>query len=207
MFMPPQQQSPTDPNYNFIFSEQKPKRGFKLSLPGSNNLVKLTLLIVAAAVVLGILIIALSSFFGPKVNTAQITEVVARAHEISRVSDLVVLTSTDQNTRNLAATTSNSLTSEQAQLLGYLGSLHKKITAKDLNIYLDKNVDKDIQNAVQNNNLTQDYTDYLKKHLPDYETSVKLAYNGTNLTKAKSILNEASISTTLILSTGPLASN
>ena len=210
VLMQPQQPATTSPpsptpEYNFIFNDQKPKRGFSLKLPASNNIGKLALLIVSGGAVIGVLIIIASSLFSPKINKAQITDVIARAQEISRVSDLVSQRATDINTQNLASTTSATLTSNEVQLLNYLSSHKTKIPQKDLSLYLNKKTDDEVQSALQNNRLSEYYYSYLKKNMNDYETAIKTAYNTAGGPIIKSDLNGISISATTILSTQQLA--
>jgi hypothetical protein len=194
-----------NPEYNFIFSDQKPRGRFNFHLPGGNNLTKLAILIVAIGSVLGILIIVLSSFFGPKVNTKEITDVVARAQEITRVSDSVSKKARDLNTANLASTTSASLTSEEEQLITYLKKSHKKVSAKDTAIYASKKTDDEIQSADQNNRLSAYYVSYVKKNLTDYQASIKTAYNTAGGPILKATLNEFSKSNQIILNTQQIA--
>lgn len=212
MLMPPQQPqdqqvppppTPTSPapQYDFIYNNPQPKKRFGLRLP-SNNLSKLTMLIVGGGVVLAILIIVLSSVFGGKgVDTRQLVDIAAQAKEISRVSAQVAKQSRDLNTANLAATTQNSMDGEQTQITSYLKSAHKKYSTKDLNIHLDKNVDSELQTAVQNNRVSTFYGSYLKKHLGTYQNSLKTAFGSTSSAKLKPILQEAFASNKVILST------
>jgi hypothetical protein len=218
MLMPPQQpqNQPTlnsgphgelDPNYGFIFNgQQKPRRRFSLGrLPGGSNIAKLAVLFVAGGAILGIIIIVLSStLFSTKINTKELDDVIARAQEISRVSDLVAQNTRDVNTLNLASTTSTSLTSQQEELLTYLHKFHKKISAKDLGLYLDKTTDTQVQTAASTNTLTTAYYNYLKKHLADYNNSVKTAYN-TSGPAAKTILQNTSSSNQVLLNSQQLA--
>lgn len=217
--MPPQQPqnpqvppapTPTSPSpeYDFIYSNQQPKRRFGFGLPGGNNLTKLTLLIVGAGAVIGILIIILSSVLGPKdVNTKQVTDIMARAQEISRVSTLVgQQTGLDSDAKNLAATTTASMDSEEMQLKAYLSNAHKKVGSKDLLLHMDKTVDTQIQAAIQTNSLSTAYSVYLKKQLTDYQSALKTAYDGTTSTKLRPLLQDAYDSTQVILSSPQVAS-
>jgi hypothetical protein len=208
--MPPQQnQQPTLPNsnpdYNFIFNNQKPQRRFSLKFSG-NSLGKLALLIIGGCIVLGIVIIVLSSLFGPKINTKQIVDIMARDEEIRRVSTIVVQKTTDLNTANLASTTSAALTSDESRLNDYLNNNKVKAPPKELVVYINKNTDGEIDSAEQNNRLSEYYNSYLKKVLTDYQTAIKTAYDGTNGTKIRSELQEISDSTKTILSAPQLAS-
>jgi uncharacterized protein YpmB len=209
VLMPPQQNQPpalpnANPEYNFIFNgQQQSKKRF--SLPGGNNFVKIAFLIVGVGFIVGILIIVASSFFGPKINTKQVTDVIARGVEITRVSDEVTQKSRDLNTANLASTTSATLSSEDNQLLSYLNKNKKKVNKKDLSLYVSKNTVAEIVSADQNNRLSEYYNSYLKKNLTDYLTAIKTAYDSTNGPTLKADLLQFSNSTKTILSTQQLA--
>jgi hypothetical protein len=210
--MQPQNQPPSpqpagnsDPNYNFIFNNNQGSKK-KFSLPGGSNLAKFAILIVGGGAVLGVLIIVLSSIFSPKVNTKELTDVVARAQEISRVSDIISLKSRDINTANLASTTSAALTSEKTELLTYMAQRKHKVNPKDEAVYLNKTTDSEIEVALQNNRLSDYYNSYLKKNLSAYENSIKTAYNTAGGSNLKVALNNYSISTTTILKTQQLVS-
>jgi hypothetical protein len=192
-----------DARYNFIFNDQKSKRRF--SLPKINSPIKMALLIVGGGAIFGVLIVTLSSLFGPKLNTKELTEVIGRAQEISRVSDTVSQQSKDINTVNLAGTTSATLSSQQAQLLNYVKIQKKKIVVKELAIYTDKRTDAEIQGAEQGNRLSEYYNSYLKKNLSDYQAAIKTAYDTSSGPNIKAILNNSSISNQTILSTKQLA--
>jgi hypothetical protein len=217
--MPPQQQNqPTmtpgpggnlDPNYGFIFNGQKqPKKRLNFNLlPSGNNLTKITMLIVGVGAVLGILIIILSSVFGSKgVDTNQLVGIAARAREINRVSDLVLQQSNDTNTDNLAATTANSLSSEQAGIFAYLNGLHIKVNIKELGVYQDKNTDTELQTAAQNNSLSSYYNSYLKKQLTTYQNELKTTFDATKSSKLQAILKDAYSSTNVVLTSQQVAS-
>lgn len=200
-----------DPEYNFIFQDKKkPKFHFHVGLPSGNNFIRNIALIVGTGIVLMIIIIVLANvFLGSRgVNSKQLVDVMAHAQEIARVSDLVSQqqSNADINTLNLSATTSNALNSEQAQLTSYLHSMRiKKISTKDLDVYLNKSTDTQLQTAAQNNNLSTTYYSYLKTQLAAYENSIKTAYNSSG-PKAKQILQSASASTQTLLASPQLAS-
>jgi hypothetical protein len=205
-----QQQNPTpvgnaNPDFNFIFNDQKPKRRF--ALPSMGSPIKVALLIVGGGAVLGILIIVLSGLVRPKINTKEITNVAAKAEEISRVSTAVTDLSRDPNTANLASTTSLTLNSQETELTNYLKKNKKKIKTKDLAIYLNKTTDTEVETANQNNRLSEYYYSYLKKNLTDYQAAVKTAYDTASGPNLRTSLNEFSLSTQTILKSQQLASN
>jgi peroxiredoxin family protein len=190
-----------DPNYKFIFNgQQKPSGRFPFRLPGSNNLAKITALVVAGAMFLGLLIVVFSSFFGSKgVNTNQVVDLIARGQEISRVSDLVVQQSKDTDTINLATTTSATISSDQVQLVDYIHKkVHKKIKNKDIDALKDSKTDEQMQAANQTNSLSSYYYGYLKKHLEDYQAAIRLTA-ADNPPSLSPVLNQSLKSASTIL--------
>jgi hypothetical protein len=191
-----------DPNYKFIFSGQQKSGGrFPFRLPGSNNLAKITALVVAAAIVLGLLIVVFSSFLGSKgVNTKQIVDLIARGQEISRVSDLVAQQSKDADTINLATTASTTISSDQEQLVDYIHkNVHKKIKNKDIDALKDSKTDEQMQAANQTNSLSSYYYGYLKKQLENYQAAIKLTA-ADNPPSISPVLNQSLKSSSAILS-------
>lgn len=156
---------------------------------------------------MGVLIIILSSVFGSNgVNTKQVNDIVARAQEITRVSTLVSQQSRDGAVLNLAATTSTALTSDEKQLIDYLSKYaNKKINAKDLNLYLNRKTDAQIQAASSTNTLSTAYYGYLKNQLTGYQNAVRTAATDdpatirpllqTALNNAQTILSAQEIAT------------
>jgi hypothetical protein len=214
VLMPPQQpQTPantpsgnSNPDYNFIFNgQQQPKKLFRL--PGSNNTAKLAALIVGGAVILGILIIILSSLLGPKINTKEITEAIGQGVEISRVSNTVIEKSHDLNTSNLASTTSAALTSEEVQLNDYLNKNKKHVGVKAISLYKNSKTDAELDAADQSNHLSEYYYSYLKKNLTDYQTALKTASETASGPNLKNMTQGYILSTQTILKTQQLASN
>jgi peroxiredoxin family protein len=217
MLMPPQDEPSInlgtdknlDPNYKFIFNgQQKPKGRFPFNLPGSNNLAKITALVVAGAVALGLLIIVFSSFFGSKgVNTKQVVDLIARGQEISRVSDLVAQQSKDTDTINLASTTSATIGSDQMQFVDYIHSkVHKKIKNKDIDALKDPKTDEQLQAANQTNSLSAYYYGYLKKHLAEYQTAIRLTATD-NPPSLRPILDQSLKSSSTILTDPQIVSS
>jgi hypothetical protein len=206
--MQPQSPSPNlpspNPDYNFIFDSQQKKRSW-FKLPGGNNLGKLTLLIIGVGAVVGIGIVVLSSILGPKINTKEVVDVIARGEEIVRVSNNVAQKSRDLNTANLASTTSTAVTSQDGQLISYLAKNKKKVSPKEIAIYTNTATDTAVVSADQNNNLSEYYDSYLKKSLTTYQSSIKTAFDTSNGPNLRAILQNFSNSNQILLSTQQLA--
>lgn len=201
--MPPQ--SP-NPDFDFMLKNQQPaKRG--LPLPGLNlpRPIKITLFVALGI----ILLVIISSLLrgGSSNSTAAITGVLARGQETLRVTQLVQqqLQLQDPQAQGLAATISNSLSSDQVQLKNYLARNHAKINAALLASDIDKNTDSSMQTASENNGLDDAYKSYLKGALAKYENDLQAAYKlaGPN---GKKILSDAIDGVQTLLSSPPLKS-
>src|SRR3989344_7298258 len=96
----------------------------------------------------------------------------ANAQEISRVSTLAQQQAKDANTKDLATTTAAVLSSQEQELRSYLKTNKVKVDTKKLAAKLDKNTDKQLTAALQNNNYEQVYHDYLRTSLASYQTAL-----------------------------------
>ncbi len=187
-----QPSSPT-PQYDFILNGgQAPAKKTFGSLPKP-------LLFVAGAVILILVIIIWSSLSsGKSTNTSKVVDAMARAQEISRVSQLIESQSKDSNTQALAVTVQTTLSSQQAQMTAYLKNHGKKVSDKELAIYKDSGTDSQLQSAALNNNLEPTYDTYLKNSLATYNASLSTAYSSAS-GSLKPQLNDAYKSNQVIL--------
>lgn len=195
-----QPSSPT-PQYDFILNGgQAPAKKPLGSLPKP-------LLIVAGAAILILIIIIWSSLSsGKSTDNTKVVEAMARAQEISRVSQLVEGQSKDSNTQALAATVQTTLSSQQAQLNSYLKDHKKKVGDKELAIYKDSGTDGQLQSAALNNSLELTYATYLKNNLAAYNSSLSTAYSSAS-GSLKSLLGDAYRSNQVILGSPQLKSS
>jgi hypothetical protein len=194
----------SNPNYDFIMKDgQQVKKGFglpKLNLPKPIK--------IGLAVIIGlfVLIIIYSLFSSGKTSSSQgYAAAMARAQEISRVSTSVGTLAKDSQTQDLAATTQNSLASEQSQLASYLKGQKIKITTATLAADKNSATDTQMQTASTNGNLAGVYASYLKTQLGLYQTELQAAYK-TAGPSGKAILNTAFSSVKVILASPQVAS-
>ncbi len=204
--MPPQSLPPTDskdyappPGSKFDFilnSGQKPKRKITSSL----SKIPRSILIPVGALILLFILLSLPSLFSGKNKavTNQLIGLAARQQEILRVSDVAEPLLQENDTHNLEATTTASITSDQIALTGYLGKNNVKLDGKTLAAYINKTIDSQLATAHQSNAADQAYMDYLAEKLADYRASLKSAYAeaGPN---AQLIINDSYDSAGLIL--------
>lgn len=125
--------------------------------------------------------------------------IITDAQEIARVSSTVESTSTDPDTKSLAATTSAVLTSQQTDLTSYLSSVGKKVSSKELASAQSTADDNLIQAAIQKDSLSSAYNDFLTYNLKVYQSKLQTAFNGTNSSKLKLIIKSAYDSSQTIL--------
>lgn len=148
---------------------------------------KIVLAVVGA---LFILVIFYAIFFGGKVtNTDQLTSVMARAQEISRVSTLAQQQAKAADTKDLATTTEAVLSSQEQELKNYLSNRKIKADPKKLAARLDKNTDGSLEKALQNNSYDQTYFSYLKTSLVTYQSELDATHKSSSK-NLQSILSE-----------------
>jgi hypothetical protein len=213
MLMPPQNpqnQTPAPspspaPQYDFIFGGgQEPKKGSGLPKVSGPRM-RPALLVLFGVVGLIFIIILYSVFFGSKVsNTDELVKIMARAQEITRVSEFVDQQSKDSDTQGLALTTINTLKSDQTQLTAYLKTQKTKVSTKALAVYQDKNTDSKLLSASQTNTLSSFYFAYLKEQLAKYQDVLKTAFDHTPA-KAEPILQDAYESAQTILTSSRIS--
>lgn len=193
-----------NPSYDFIYKDPpKPTKGGLLRLP---NLPRPILLLVGAGVVLILaIIIALIASRGNS-NSQGYIELMSRAQEIVRVSEVVKPLTKNTDTLSLISTAEITLSSEQSSLSSYLATNGTKVSAKNLALYLDKNSDTEIQTATQNNNLDSTYATYLKAQLNVYLGQLQSTHKITGK-KGKVILDNAISSTQALLNSQQLSAS
>lgn len=198
MLMPPQKSSSSQPDFDFIMkSEPKPKR--KLSLP---KLPKWAMLAVVGFFLL-FLIIIIGSLFSGGGNTPRLTKVIASATEIARVSTDAAQQSTSTDIKNIAATTSSALNSQQQQVTAYLISKKVKVNTKKTITGLPSDIDSRLITAAQNNAYDQTYISYLKNSLTTYQQTLQEAFKNASAA-SKPMLSEAYTSVGVLLNSSQL---
>lgn len=188
--MQPQGTDPQVPSFpgqfDFMFKDRpKPPGRIRLLFSGIPKPAKIVL---AALSSLLLLVILYTIFLGGKTtNTDQLTSVMATAREISRVSALAQQQAQAIDTKDLATTTGAVLSSQEQELRSYLKTSKVKIDNKKLAAKLDKNTDKQLTTALQNNNYDQTYFNYLKTNLANYLNTLNVA-NKDASSKVQTIL-------------------
>ncbi|HZP55280.1 MAG TPA: hypothetical protein VFB03_00720 [Candidatus Saccharimonadales bacterium] len=186
----------TEPTSQFDFmlkEPPKPKQG--LSLPSG---IAGKILVLGVALVVAVLLFVL--FFGNKnTGSKQVIDLMAQSQEILRINQLENLQFQNSDTKNLSATTSVTLESQQADLAAYLKKVKVKVSSKELVLRFNKNTDTQLQTAAQNNNLDTAYLLYLKNALTSYQSSMKTVYDSTKSKTLRAALQSAFTSDATIL--------
>lgn len=188
--------SPDDPlagglqqpsNFDFMLKNQpKPPSRFSGSFGWIPKPAKIILIALGPLLVLAVLY---GVFFSGKTNDVdRIKSVIAYSHEISRISLAVQQGTKNTITKDLATTAEVVLSSQERELIKYLGERKIKIDQKSLILRQDKNTDSQLAAAAQNNNYDETYYSYLKSNLGSYQNELTLTYNGAG-NKAKTILS------------------
>lgn len=199
-----QPQNP-DPNFDFMLKDNQASKK-RLPLP-SLNLPKPAKIILIAIVGLFVLIIIISLLSGRgNISFKDIPGVMARAQETLRVTAVAQqLNFQDPQTATLAATVTDSLSSDKTQLAKYLSNNHVSVSGSQLAADKNSATDLSLQSAAQNNSLDSTYVSYLKDDLAHYETDLQNAYKiaGPN---GKALLNNAFDTAKTLLNSPPLKS-
>jgi len=171
-----------DPNhdpYGFIMNPQvKPKR----RLFGLDPFImKIILILGAAAVLMIIAAIALSAFSKPKVNITDLVGLTQTQNEIVRISYNASTEAVQQVTRNLAVTTEFSVKTQQTQLLTFLGTEGRTVKTKELAFKQNATTDQQFATAKQTSTFDLVYSQVVQKELQNYSSTLKQLYsNSTN---------------------------
>ena len=123
-----------------------------------------------------LLLLVFVLFSGSNNNYSQVVSLAAKNQEILRVNQAYARSFTDTDNYNLEVTTTATLTSEQAQILGYLRKVKYKFKAKELNSAKNTQTDATLQAAIGSNNFDSAYITYLNTALLQYQAALQGTY-------------------------------
>ena len=183
--------SPAPNPYAFLYEQPKTKKSSLL--PSGNSTKQRIIYVVLALMVLIFVAMMVISFIGSagKENTANLKIVVTKQAELIRVSNIGVAKSKDQTTKNLAITTSLSISSSQASLLALLKKSGINITPKDLALGSKSATTTLLSNAEQANNFDEVFVKELQTEISEYRSSIKTAYDSSSGENTKKALDNA----------------
>lgn len=178
---PPPMQSGGNNPYDFLY-QQPPKKSFF----GGGDQKQRILIVAGGGVALLLLVVMLFSvLFGGSNNGDQLLRVAQKQSELIRISDIAVQKSRTSTAKNLAITTSMSITSEQKSLTQVMSP-----KPKPQQLALGKNAQTDIllTEAEQNNRFDEVYVTEIEKQLEEYQKLVKVAYDGASSKRVRDVL-------------------
>lgn len=182
-------------------SPNGPKPGFSLKGGSSNKLFIYAIL--GLAVLLVPFIIYMVLFAGAPDNKEQLIKVVQQQTELIRVAEMGLKQSRDDNAKNLARTTSLSITSDLSALKTALNSQKVKTPSKLLNGGKNPKTDELFTNAQQNNRFDEVFLKELQDELVAYQKSVKSTYDLTTNKKLKATLSTQYKNASLLIGVAP----
>jgi hypothetical protein len=189
-------------NYDFITNNQAEPARASL-LPNLSNPLKL----IAGIVVLTLLIAIVGAVLGGKNNkVGNLTDVIGRAQEMSRVSALETPLLKDSGAIAVSATSQSILANDQAQLKKYASAHKIKINSKKLLTYKNASTDELLTKAASNGSLDSVYEAYLHDSLVDYMATLSAAFTNSKDAGLKSRLQSSYASVKTLLSAEPLKS-
>lgn len=182
------------PNFDFIMKQEpKPQSSFKLPA----NIPK-PVFFVGIGVVLLIIIIIIGSILGGSGNSTDIYKLMSDAATIENASDDAANTAVNTDTKTIASTAKQTMSSQEQQLKAYLKARKIKYDAKQVHSALDSTTAAGLKNAQANNTYDAAYLNYLRTALNNYQTDLQFVYkkSGPSL---KAITADAYSSNSVIL--------
>jgi len=182
--------------YEFIMNPNTPK---KRSFGSGSGLLTRIAVLGGGLVVLVILIAIVISVLGPKSSVPALTAIAERQQEIIRIATAAKNQTTGQDTANLVATVSASVSSSQQQVVTYLATRGTKLSPKVL--VLDKNPQTDtlLTSAANANNYDTAVAQVLAQQLITYEGLLQTTFKQTSSTSTKQLLQDCYTSTNKLL--------
>lgn len=141
------------------------------------------------AFLVAILGIVYGMFFASKSAAPELVDIAARQTEIIRVCDLGISKARSSAVKNAATTTRVTLLSDQERLIARLKSQKQKVSQKELQARKNTKTDTSLTQAAQANNFDTTFNAELAKELSGYQTALKQAYDDTQSSKTKELLD------------------
>jgi hypothetical protein len=184
----PPNQVPQGQAYDFFMNSEQPPR--QLGLPGGNSPLMRIALIGGLLVVLMIAFVIIKGLLGGSSNLPKFVAVAqdqqAMIH-ITAIANQQTLLSSDN--KNFSTTAQLSLTSAQSDLLAYLKSSHQKVTVKQLNSKVSRQVDTELQASSAAATYNQTFNEIMQAQLNQYMNQLKSAYQTSESSKGRALLN------------------
>ncbi len=175
--------------YSFLFEESKKSK--KSLIPSGNSIKQRILIVLVGVLVLLTVVMLVLSVLNRSSATAKadLERAARQQAEIIRIATIGASKAKDAKTKNLALTTSLSLSSAQAGLLKAVQQNGGKLTTKQLAGAKNATTDALLTNAEKSNTFDSVFSQELKTELTTYKDSLKKAYDSSNSEKIKNTLS------------------
>lgn len=179
--------------YDFITNPVKPAKRSLIPLPGSGGSKKQKILffVIASLVLVTILVLVFSIFFGGKSSgTDKLVNIVQKQNELIRIADIGEKKAQGEETKNLAVNIKLSVTSQQNDLIDYLKKNGKKVSTKELSIGKNTETDSALDKAESNGRFDEAFTSLISEQISDYMSSLQDTYSSISGKNAKQLISD-----------------
>jgi len=176
--------------YEFIINPNTApaKSGGLLSGLLGDKFIRNAILAVAGLAVLVIGAAIAISALAPKGSVPGMTSIAERQQELIRVSTAAVQQAGSSDTKNFVTNLELDVTSDQQQILGYLGAHGTKINSKVLGLDQSAQTDTQLADAATANNYDSAVVQNLTGQLQTYKNLAQSTYNQTTNHDARTLL-------------------
>jgi hypothetical protein len=183
-------QGPPVQPYDFIMNPEQQLPG-QPGLPGSNSPLMRILIIGGLIVVLIIAFVVIKSMLGGSSNLPKFVAVAQDQQEMIHITSIANQQATlSTENQNFSTTAQLSLSSAQSDLLKYLKANHQKVSVKQLNLKVSRQVDTELQNASAATTYNQTFNEIMQAQLSNYMSQLKAAYQTSESDKGRALLND-----------------
>jgi predicted metalloprotease len=193
--------SPTDP-YRFIMEPPKVTKPKVPGIGGNPFLMKIVFVLGGAVVVMIVIAVVVSIFFGSKTNIQDIQDIAATEQELIRVSNKGG-DATDQSVKNAAVTTQATIITEQQEWLTFLSKHGHKADPKKLILKKNTATDTRLTQAQATSTFDLTFTQIMRTQLQAHSTELKNAYAGATNKEEKTLLEKDFKAVNLLLEQWP----
>jgi len=182
--------APQGDDYDFIMAPQKPQKSGPLSgVKGDPFIIKVVFLVGGAVLIMVVVSLLVSAFFGGKTNLETLVGIVQSEQEIIRLSDEGDK-ATSQEVKNAALNTQLTVTSHQQAWVAFLAQRQRTLKEADMNLKKNPITDSQLKEADQASVFDATYTTVMRSQLNAYAKLVTDAHKGATNKQERAILDE-----------------
>lgn len=174
--------------YEFITSPKAPPK--KSLLGGGGGPQKVLLIVGGLSIVVLLLVVVGSLLGGGGAKKENYITMLQQQAEIIRIADLGSDSAKDNEAKNLAITTGQTMESQTAAITAVATSAGIKIDKKVIAAGKNTKTDDKLTSAAQVNNFDKEFISILKESLAEYQKTLKTIYDSTKSQKSKDTLSQ-----------------